>query len=367
MNAMPLAATRPLLDLLGGRWRVAAPTTCVAWDGAGELAGFALGDGTLAMAPADWEGAPTVRRRDAGGVELVAGGAAPPPVAGPSVHEGACRSVAADPDGGFLTGGDDGRVARVQANGTVDTIARFGGVPAALVVAGRGGWRACASGHTVHRLGHTTSRIEVAGPVAALALDPTGARLAIGHTGGVTLWAGGDAPRVLQAPGAQSGLAWSQDSGWLAGATSDDALRAWRLPDAAPLLVAAGGPVRCLAAMTSGVAFVAGVGGRVLCWHPAGAPDTEPLQCGTAARTEVTRVACHPRRTLIAAGYGSGAVVLCQPGSTAMLFLRGAGEGAVSALAFSPQGDRIAIGTNGGEIAVLPLPDLLFRDNVSSQ
>jgi hypothetical protein len=66
---------------------------------------------------------------------------------------------------------------------------------------------------------------------------------------------------------------------------------------------------------------------------------------------------------LIAAGYANGAVVLCQPDTEALLHVRAAGEGAVTALGFSPSGDHLAIGTEAGEIAVLATPDLLFRDN----
>jgi hypothetical protein len=80
----------------------------------------------------------------------------------------------------------------------------------------------------------------------------------------------------------------------------------------------------------------------------------------------VTRLAAHPHRPVLAAGYANGTVVLCQPGRSDLLRLRAAGSGpnlgGISALAFSPSGGGLAIGTDGGEIAVLALPDLLFRD-----
>jgi hypothetical protein len=55
--------------------------------------------------------------------------------------------------------------------------------------------------------------------------------------------------------------------------------------------------------------------------------------------------------------------VLCQPNSQALLFIRAAGEGAVTALGFAPGGGHLGIGTEGGEIAVLALPKVLFRDS----
>ena len=109
-----------------------------------------------------------------------------------------------------------------------------------------------------------------------------------------------------------------------------------------------------------GTGFVAGADGGVVCWHP---PSRELVQCGVSNQGLVTRVAGHPRRQLVAAGYANGAVVLCQPDSTALLLLRAAGTGGVSVLAFSPTGGCLAIGTDGGEIGVLALPDALFRDH----
>jgi len=53
MNAPP-----PLIELLGARWVTEAPVVAVAWDAAGLNAGFALGDGTLALAVAEWRGGP---------------------------------------------------------------------------------------------------------------------------------------------------------------------------------------------------------------------------------------------------------------------------------------------------------------------
>ena len=187
--------------------------------------------------------------------------------------------------------------------------------------------------------------------MTSLAVEPGGARLAIGHEGGVTLWAGGDTPRVLAAPATHCGVAWSRDGRWLGSFTPDGVLHAGQPPET----VAVGEPVRALVGSADG--FVAAAGRSVLLWRPA----TRPQLCGVSNQEPVTRVACHPDRTLIAAGYANGAVVLCEPNSTSMLLVRAAGEGAVTALGFSPDGDHLAIGTEAGEIAVLATPAALFR------
>jgi hypothetical protein len=137
-------------------------------------------------------------------------------------------------------------------------------------------------------------------------------------------------------------------------------LHAWGSSDATPSEIAAGVPMTGFCALGAG--FVAGADGRVVWWQP---PARELVQCGVSNQAAVTRVAGHPRRQLIAAGYANGAVVLCQPDSTALLFLRAAGMGGVSALAFSPAGGCLAIGTDSGEIGVVALPDTLFRDQAA--
>lgn len=356
VNALPATATRPLLEMLGARWRVGVPAAAVAWDVVTGLAGFALSDGTLALVHPVWEGAPALRTREGGGAELIPGTAPAPPAARAKAHHGACLSVAADPDGGFLTGGTDGRVTCVQVDGTVRAIAHFDG-PVPRVGAGPGHWRACAVRRSVHRLGGAAAHIKVPATVTDLAVDPGGARLAIGHEGGVTLWAGGDTPRLLEAPGIHGGVAWSFDRTFIASFVPDGMLHAWVSSDATRSEIAAGVPVTSFASLGTG--FVAGAAGRVVCWHP---PSCELIQCGVPNQASISRVAGDPRRQLIAAGYANGAVVLCQPDSSALLFLRAPGMGGVSALAFSPTGGCLAIGTDGGEIGVLALPDTLFRD-----
>jgi WD40 repeat protein len=363
MTAMPLTAAAPLLDLLGARWRVGVAAAAVAWDDTTGLAGFALTDGTLVLVHPVWEGAPALRPREGGGAELVPRSAPAPPAARVKAHRGACLSVAADPDGGFLSGGADGRVTCVQADGSVRVIAHHGEA-VALVTAGPGRWRACAIGRIVHKLGGSASRIEVAGPVTCLAVDPASGRLGIGHEGGITLWAGGDAPLVLAAPGTHCGLCWSPDRTMLASFAPEGTLSAWRFPDAKPSSIAVGTPVSALGALATGGGFVAGVGGRVVYWA---ATTAETSACGVPNQSAVNRIACHPRRAVIAAGYANGTVVLCQPNSSALLLLRRAGEGAVSTLAFSRSGGHLGIGTDGGEVAVLALPDMLFHEHASQQ
>ena len=139
-------------------------------------------------------------------MELVPARVQAPDVARIAVHEGACVALAGDPDGGFLSGGEDGQLARVQADGVIDTLARFGAVPAAPIASGAGGWRVCGAGSVVVRLGGGSRSVDLPDAVTALAVAPDGSRLAIGYARGVALWAGGDTLRTWPAEGVHAGL-----------------------------------------------------------------------------------------------------------------------------------------------------------------
>src|ERR1700682_2093215 len=117
MNVPP-----PLIELLGARWVTDAPVVAVVWDAAGLCAGFALGDGTLVLATGKWDGGPQLRPRQSGGVEFVQAQEPPAPLARYSVHEGTCLGLAADPAGGFLSGGDDGRLVHLNVDGTSEVL-----------------------------------------------------------------------------------------------------------------------------------------------------------------------------------------------------------------------------------------------------
>ena len=364
----PTAATPPLLDLLGASWSLDAPITGVAWDGA--VAGFALGDGSLATARAEWEGGPRLGPREGGGMELVPGTTQRPPVGRQRIHGGACLSVAADPDGGFLSGGDDGLLAHTAADGEVRSIGNYAGRWVDLVAASTAGWRAWAVGRQVYLSGPGTAEVLAPGSVTALAFDPAGTRLAIAHYHGVTLWQanGGQADSgevsTLTTQGCPRSVAWSPDGAYVVCGLQENALHGWRLSDGGDIEMGGyPGQPRSLAFSADGRFLASSGAPRVVCWSfdPPGV-DGQPMECGMpSSRMPVCMVACHPSQPLIAAGYHNGAVLLCQPGHDDILFAKGSSGGSVTALAWSADGGRLAVGTEGGEAGVVALPPGLFR------
>jgi hypothetical protein len=335
----------PLADLLGARWALGSAVGVVAWSG--ECAAFALADGTVALASVPWSGAPTLRRREEGGVEVVPARGAPPPLARASVSRGPCLALAGVA-GGFLTGGADGRLRRLALDGTAEKVAKFEGAVNAVVATGPG-WACIAGGRAyegpvenVRDLPHATG----------LAWHET-AGLAVSHAGGVALRRG---EQVEQLPGEAPGtavIAFSPDGRWLAGPAL------WRLSPPARVALPGAPELPAAAAFSAdgSLLALAGPDGARL-WHLEGeAPALGAWQGGSRA---ASALAFHPRHALLAAAYANGVVMLGPASGRDMLLLRGAAD-AISALAFDTSGAWLAIGTAEGGCEIIALPDLLFR------
>ncbi|MGI4951770.1 MAG: WD40 repeat domain-containing protein [Janthinobacterium lividum] len=320
----------PLADLLGARWTMGVPVTAAAWFDRQNAVGFGLADGTLAIIRAQWDGAATVQPREGGGVEVVPARGQPPPAIRARVHAGPCLCVAAG-EGVVLSGGRDGDIARTRPDGTFEVLSGRSDGGVGCMATGKGGAWAYAVGSRVHRIAPAPAVLDLPGQVSALAFDPTGQDLAIAQSGSVWLWPAGADPAQ-----------WPLGGGLMLDGYPEPVLA---LSFSAPggFLAVSGAP-------------------RILCWHPGGQNGAgRRTECGIAGPAVVSQVACHPTRVVIAAGYSNGVVLLCQPGSPDILFVRSAGGGAVTTLAWSPDGAALALGTALGEAGVVALPSLLFR------
>ncbi len=357
-------APSSLLTLLGASWEFGAPVVAVAWAVEGGLVGFALGDGHLAAADAKWRGGPRVEPKAGGGVAVVPATEAPPRPVRAACHQGSCLSLAADANGGFISGGDDGRVVQLPRVGNPEVLAHVAGGWISALACSASGVRAYASGRSVQRLGLVgTLSIELPAPATALAFSPDGRTLAAAHSGGVTLWPDAGPTRSLAWPGYHRTLAWSPDGTYLVSGMQENALHGWRVADGGDLEMGGypGQPLSLSFAHDGRYLATSGAT-RPVCWgfDPPRAADA-PVECGIPSQTPVNCVACHPCQSLIAAGYHNGAVVLCQPGSDEGLFIKGSGGGTVNGLAWSGDGSRLAFGTQDGVFGWLELPDALFN------
>ena len=360
----PQPETPPLLDLLGACWRIDVPVVGVSWHG--DVAGFGLGDGTLAMARRSWPGAPALAPREGGGTQLHPATAPQPPLSRQKIHQGAILSIATDHAGGFLTGGDDGSVRLTTVAGDSAMLAERAGCWMDLVATSAAGWRAWSSGKLVQisAPGAATHDLVLDAAATAMAFDAPGRRLAVAHYRGVTIWQAQAEPVVLRTKGCPRAVAWSPDGAYLICGLQENALHGWRVADAGAIEMGGyPGQPRSLAFTADGGLLASSGGARVVCWRfdPPQA-GSQPLECGLpSSRLPVCAVACHPTHPLVAAGYHNGSVLLCQPGRDDVLFAKGSSGGSVTALAWSPDGQSLAAATQGGEIGVVNLPATLFR------
>jgi WD40 repeat protein len=80
-----------------------------------------------------------------------------------------------------------------------------------------------------------------------------------------------------------------------------------------------------------------------------------PTELAGGDDVQCTRVAFHPQSEMVAAGFSDGLVVVADVPSQRILPMAAPGRGPVSALAWSPDGTRLAFGTEQGFAALVDL------------
>ena len=322
---------------------------------------FSRDNGTIAFATGDGEVhlAPVAAAKDAEWRRVQA-------------HDGAVLSLSADTVGhGFLTGGDDNAFCRIDGvAGTVVALAKgrrwVEHVASAVDPkrAGGGGLIASASGRQVElRDGDGTliKTLEHDNTVSGIAFDAKAKRIAASHYNGASLWFTGaksDSARRLAWKGSHVGIALHPDGEALVTAMQENELHGWRLPDGHNMRMS-GYPQKTLSFGFSrnGRWLATGGAEAVVLWpfFGGGPMGKEPTELAGVPGSVCVRVSFHPQQDIVAAGFADGTVLMSDVGSRRVLPVCGPGRGAVSALAFSPNGSRLGFGTEAGMLAVLDL------------
>ena len=308
----------------------------------GRTAAFALGDGTLRLAPlvGDWT---TVE-----------------------AHEGAILNLVESGDG-WLTGGDDGAFRRIGPDGAVSDVAAFGSKWVEQVAAwgeGNAALMACGVGRSVHLFradGTRLKQLDHPSTVTGLAFDAKGKRVAASHYNGATLWFVGakvDSPRLLEWKGSHTGIAIHPAVEAVVTSMQESALHGWRLSDGQHMRMS-GYPTKTesLSFSRTGKWLATSGAESVVLWpfFGGGPMGKAPTELAGGDGPVCTRVAFHPQQDMLAAGFADGLLVVVDVASERVLPVAAPGRGSVSALAWSPDGTHLAFGTETGLAAIIDL------------
>lgn len=284
-------------------------------------------------------------------------------------HDGACLSFTADASpSAFLSGGDDGKVVITSCDGAQRTLAHLKGKWIDHVDAHAGvGVRAFAAGKDVFIYGKNEQdprKITHASTVGGVAINPKGRRLAVSHYGGVSLWwlaAKDGRADLLPWKGSHLQTAWSPDGNYVVTAMQESALHGWRLADGQHFRMEGyAAKIRALAFNRRGAFLATGGADSVVCWpFTGGGPmGKSPSEFGGSLNgPAVTSVVAAPKLDIFAAGFADGRVIVGQPGQPRVIPIAPARkdeEGvAITALAWTPDGDRLLAGSEDGTVHVV--------------
>ncbi|EEX14891.1 conserved hypothetical protein [Citreicella sp. SE45] len=367
-----------LFDLIARSWDLGAPVRAVRFNVVGGSVAVTLGDGRLAFLQTKDGETPESRMR----TELDTGRMTirprekplPMPLVTEAPVTGCETGIATLAQQGFAFVSPDGtEIWRATARGQTVRVAKVGPEPVTAlatlpekrgIVVAQGTLLIVVSPED----GRTLATSEPGHAVQRLAVSPDGTRIACWGPGRVSVL---DAETLAQragtpAEGEVSDLIWSPDGRWLVGSCRDKALLLVDVPAArADCIVHFPAPVTVSDFSRKAGVLVAAGAFRVVGWRlpdlPFGDHEGEPIETGKPGLTIVETVAAHPHRDLCAVGYANGLVTLCQIGQRAEMMLREGNGDPATALAWSPDGAHLAIGTAGGTAALATFPKHMFK------
>jgi WD40 repeat protein len=305
---------------------------------------FALGDGT-------------VRAVAAGGFVTV------------EAHDGAVLAACLHPSGeGIVTGGDDGRVIWTRLEGEEIAASVLAEVKGrwidAVAASAESGLVAFAAGRDLHvrdSKDAAFSRVFThEKSVSDVAFDPKGRRIAAATYGGAALWYARIAeqkPSILKWAGAHSLVAFSPDGKFLMSAMQENSLHGWTVADGKNMRMG-GYPakVKSMAFLSGGVMLATSGANGAVVWPFSGATGPmgkEAAEIGYDQNALVVRVAATPKLPLLAAGLDDGRVWVADLKSGKMDTLKAEKGPAISALAITADGRRVAWGDEDGAAGVV--------------
>ncbi|MBN8929514.1 MAG: hypothetical protein BGO51_15430 [Rhodospirillales bacterium 69-11] len=341
-------STQPafLLDSRGTHRDLGAFVVAARFSRNGKTAAFALGDGSVHLVPA---ADPAIWRAA-------------------RVHDGAALALAADVDGdGFVSGGDDGLLRRVGADGSSTDLASFGAMKWVEQVATHAldkgkGLVAASVGKVVHLFDAAGEKLKTwthPSSVTGLTFDGKGKRVGASHYNGVSLWfvaAKTDTPRVLEWKGSHTAVAIHPEGEAVVSAMQENALHGWRLSDGQHMRMSGYPSKSETLSFSRNGRWLASSGADAMVLWPffgGGPMGKAPMELAGGDGVLCTQVACHPKEDMVAGGFADGLVVVADIASSRVLPVVPPEHGKITALAWSADGGRLAVGSESGFAALI--------------
>ncbi|WP_165217683.1 WD40 repeat domain-containing protein [Affinirhizobium pseudoryzae] len=282
-------------------------------------------------------------------------------------HDGLLTCVKDPFSTSLLTGGEDGKVMRIAADGSTTHIAEAPRKWINVVAGGPQGAVAYAHGKTsfVVLADGTVKEFTEERTVEALAFAPKGLRIAAARYNGVSLhWVNTSSPVAdLDWKGAHNGVTFSPDGRFLVTTMQENALHGWKLDgkagDARHMRMT-GYPAKVKSYSWSPKGkWLATSGAPAAIVWPFSAKDgpmgKAPLELGTRANIMVTCVAFHPMEEVLAIGFIDGMILGVRVADGKEALLRRPGKGAITAMSWSGNGKLVAFGSEAGDCGVIDI------------
>lgn len=360
-----------LFDLLGRCWQRPAPVASLAFDRQGGSVAFATLDGTIALAPVAEAEGPEGRIRissDLGQMRILPRTKPPAPLTALMLREGETPLVVPFHQGGFLVATGEGAVKRVSAQGELtDDLYRLGRPILALDHAMQSGVTAVSDSEELCLLDQAAAVIARARPshpaMTLLKFSPDG-RLLAGLSDDKLVIMARDEDLSVQSsvtlPSLPTCLHWSARADRIACGLMVGGFSLVDVPlSRTDTVLDFPAPVHGLG-WGAGGELVASGAYRIAAWRMGQGAAREALVTGPSGLILVEAVAPHPKRDLIAAGYADGRIVVARLGARDELLVRAFG-GKITALAWSPDGQHLAVGDAEGQAALITFPPQLFK------
>src|ERR1700754_2771957 len=279
-----------------------------------------------------------------------------------ALHGGAILCAASDGER-IVTGGDDGKVATLDAKGAVTVLAtdakRRWIDNVALHPDGAVAWSSGKTAFVRSGKGEEKS-FDAPTTVGGLAFAPKGLRLAIAHYNGVTLWFPNMAakPEFLEWAGSHLGVTFSPDNKFLVTMMHEPALHGWRLAHNRHMRMSGyPGRVRSMSWSAGGKGLATSGSDTVIVWpftSKDGPMGKEPAMLAPL-QARVSVVACHPKQDILAAGYSDGTILMVRMTDGAEILVRKNTGTAVAALGWDAKGTLLAFGTEDGDAGTVEM------------